>query len=404
MLGSHRFFVGIGIVAALATAVTATTAHAQVKRVANPVGVKPLSTIHPDPGFVEDAYAFDGPGGRLALVRADAAALAEVEVVDLNQGGTSLARFDIAKATTWVTDIAFVSGGNEVFLTGKTADETRVTGYVFDLAGKQKRKFGPATDVVLTDVGGTPAVAIYNAVQRKDGVTHEIALVRVADGKPLAKKRTLKADVDGNVKALDLRVLYFRKGYTQVVGVQKGAYDKLKDQRLNDNEAIYDVTDGKVVRAQPIGDLVAYTKALKLRMAHPGADVFAVVGDDGRGVDVVTGDDKVERLETTLSFDHYDAKSLQQQVGRDGKLYFTLTIDPVNPAAVAAKKADAVHVDLYVFDPATHKTTRLARLPQNERELTWTVAGGRWAVLRKHKGYGRGGPDLELYDLAGGAP
>ena len=49
------------------------------------------------------------------------------------------------------------------------------------------------------------------------------------------------------------------------------------------------------------------------------------------------------------------------------------------------------------------KTERLARLPQNDREFTWAVAGGRWAVLRKHKGYGRGGPELELYDLVGGA-
>jgi hypothetical protein len=118
---------------------------------------------------------------------------------------------------------------------------------------------------------------------------------------------------------------------------------------------------------------------------------------------VVTKDDKITRLTTTLGFDHYDPKSLQQQVGRDGKLYFSLTIDPVNPAAVAAKKADPVHIDLYVFDPASGQTERLARLPQNDREYTWSVAGGRWAVLRKHKGYGRGGPELELYDLTGGA-
>jgi hypothetical protein len=401
MLGSHRFFARFGIALSLCVA---SAAHAQVKRVANPVGVKALSTVHPDAGFVEDAYAFDGSGGRLALVRADAASLAEIEVLDLNQGGASLARFDISKATTWVTQVAFVSGGNEIFLVGKTADEARVTGFLFDLAGKQKRKFGPATDVVLTEVDGKPVVALYTQTQRKDGVTHDIALVRLADGKPAAKKRSLKADVDGNVKALDLRVLYFKAGYTQVVGVQKGAYDKVKDQRLNDNEAIYDVADGKVIRAQPIGDLVAYSQALKLRMAHPGAGTFVVVSENGKGLDLVTADDKVERLEPSLSFDHYDPKSLQQQLGRDGKLYFTLTIDPVNPEAVNAKKADAVHVDLYVVDPSTHKPTRLARLPQNERELTWTVAGGRWAVLRKHKGYGRGGPDLELYDLAGGAP
>jgi hypothetical protein len=367
------------------------------------VGVKLLSTVHPEQGFIEDAYAFDGSGGRLALVHADASSVAEVEIIDLAQAGASLARFDISAATTWVTSVAFVLDGQQVFLTGTTADEARVTGFLYDTVGKQKRKFGPATDVRLTDVAGTPAVAVYNAVQRKDGVTHELSLFRLADGKPLAKKRVLKADVDGFVKPLDLRILYFKNGYAQLVGLKKGAYDKLKDQRLNDNEAVYDVAEGKVLRATPIGDLVAYAKLLKLRQQSPNHTSFALVGDDGRGIDVLTADDKLVRLETTLSFDHYDPKSLQQQLGRDGKLYFSLTIDPVNPAAVTAKKADPVHIDLYSFDPQSGKTERLARLPQNEREFTWAVAGGRWAVLRKHKGYGRGGPDLELYDLVGGA-
>jgi hypothetical protein len=383
--------------------VLTSVASAQVKREAPPVGVKPLSTVHPDEGFVEDAYAFDGSGGRLALVRADASSVAELQILDLTQNGAVLARFDISPATTWVTSVAFVEGGTQIFFTGKTADEARVTGFVYETSGKQKRKFGPATDVALGDVNGTPVVAVYNQIAKKDGVTHEVALYRLADGKPLGRKRTLVADNDGFVKALDLRVLYFRNGYTQLIGQQKGAYDKIKDQRLNDNEAIYDVAEGKVLRASPIGDLVAYAKLLALKQKAAGRAAYAVVGDDGRGLDVVTRDDKITRLETTLSFDHYDPKSLQQQVGRDGKLYFTLTIDPVNPAAVNAKKADPVHIDLYAYDPAAGKTERLARLPQNDREFTWAVAGGRWAVLRKHKGYGRGGPELELYDLTGGA-
>jgi hypothetical protein len=162
------------------------------------------------------------------------------------------------------------------------------------------------------------------------------------------------------------------------------------------------VAEGKVLTTTPIGDLVAYSKLLKLRQASPNRATYAMVGEDGRGVDVLLPDNRIVRAETTLGFDHYDPKSLQQQLGRDGKLYFSLTIDPVNPAAVAAKKADPVHIDLYAFDPATAKTQRLARLPQNEREFTWSIASGRWAVLRKHKGYGRGGPDLELYDLVAG--
>src|SRR5689334_2871128 len=135
MRALNGVFVGLAVTLLIASSAPA---HAQVKREAPPVGVKALSTVHPSEGFVEDAYAFDGSGGRLAIVRADASTLAEVQILDLTQAGAVLAKFDVSPATTWVTSIAFVLDGNQVFLTGKTADETRVTGYVYDLAGKQK--------------------------------------------------------------------------------------------------------------------------------------------------------------------------------------------------------------------------------------------------------------------------
>src|SRR5258705_11791634 len=92
-----------GLCVAVVVLGLASVAQAQIKREAPPVGVKPLSTVHPDEGFVEDAYAFDGSGGRLALVRADASSLAELQVLDLAQGGAVLGKFDLSAATTWVT-------------------------------------------------------------------------------------------------------------------------------------------------------------------------------------------------------------------------------------------------------------------------------------------------------------
>jgi hypothetical protein len=83
------------------------------------------------------------------------------------------------------------------------------------------------------------------------------------------------------------------------------------------------------------------------------------------------------------------------------KVYFSLTIDPVNPDAVNRRKRDPELCDLYVFDPATTTTTRLARLAVAGRKLLWRVSddGKRWAVLRRHKVYPRGGAELEVYQL-----
>src|ERR1700755_1157534 len=107
----------VGLAAMLLVVSLAPDAQAQVKREAPPVGVKALTTIHPSEGFVEDAYAFDGSGGALGIVRADASSIAEVQILDLTQAGAVLAKFDISGATTWVTGIAFVLDGNQVFFT-----------------------------------------------------------------------------------------------------------------------------------------------------------------------------------------------------------------------------------------------------------------------------------------------
>jgi hypothetical protein len=373
-----------------------------VAKIAKPEGVKALTTIHAaaDKGFVEDAYAFDGSGGRLAIVRADASSFAEVEVVDLSQNGASLAKFDISAFTTWVVKVEFVLDGSKLLVFGKTAGEERVAVALYDLTGKKLRELGPATDVALADVNGTPAIAVWDDITRADGHTYEIAVFKLADGKPLGKKRTLKADVDGFVKELDMRVLYWRGGYTQVVGLKKGAYDKTKDQRLNDSEAIYDVVEGKIIRNTAIKDLVDYTKLVKLRAEHPNQAQFLMLAADAKSLELVTKDDKRVLVATKeLPFNHYDPGSLRWQQGRDGKIYFSLTIDPVNADAVAAKKADPEHIDLFMLDPATGKAARLARIPLSARPFSWSMVGGRWAVLRKHKGQGRGGPDLEIFEL-----
>jgi hypothetical protein len=369
-------------------------------KIAKPEGVKALTTVKPQDGFVEDAFAFDGSGGRLAWVRADAAGQSEVNVIDLAQGGATLAKVDVSATTTWVTRVAFVLDGSKIAVVGRTPDELRMVGGLYDLGGKKLRDFGPATDVALAEVGGEPVAAVFDELQNDKGKTWEITVVRLKDGKTLGKKRTFKSDADGFVKELDMRVLYFQRGYTQIIGLKKGAYDKIKDQRLNDSQGVYDVVEGRVVKNTPIQDLIGHAKLVKLRQAHQNLRRFLRVADDGRGLELVTEDDaRVAVATKELSFDHYVSDSLVWSEARDGRIWFTLTVDPVNPEAVNKKKADPEHIDLYVLDGKGATARRVARIAKNDRPFVWAVAGGRWAVLRKHKGQDRGGPDLEILEL-----
>jgi hypothetical protein len=370
------------------------------KKPPQPQGVTKLATIKPDKGFIDDAFTFDGSGGRIAFVRTDASAYAEVEVIQAADQ-TSVTRFDLSAATTAPVFIAFVGDGSRLFVVGRPAESDQSTGYLVDFNGKVVRKWGPGTDVALSEVDGDAAVAVYVAKPNKTGITHEVQVFSLETGKSLGKKRSFAADADGFVKSIDMTIQYWKNGYTQLIGKKKGAYDKLKDQRMNDGEGVYDVVSGSLLRNTPIVDVIPYTKLSTLRAAHPNQTTFLHVTEDLKGVELITADDKRVTLELAEQFYMYDPNTLQAELLRDGKFAFTLTIDPQNPDAVNNKRNDPELVDLYLFDPsAGAKATRVARLPKDGRRHGFHLSGQTWAVLRKHKGFGRGGGELELYTLA----
>ena len=71
--------------------------------------------------------------------------------------------------------------------------------------------------------------------------------------------------------------------------------------------------------------------------------------------------------------------------------------------AVAARRTDPDTLDLCSVEltaAGAGPVQRLLMLPGNQRPSSWTVtSGGRLALLRKHKGFSRGGTEVEIYDL-----
>jgi hypothetical protein len=98
----------------------------------------------------------------------------------------------------------------------------------------------------------------------------------------------------------------------------------------------------------------------------------------------------------------YEMTTLQYQLLRRNRMVFSLTVDPVNEEAVAAKKADPDTIDFCALDPqeATPTVTKLLSLPGHKRPSAWVIAEmGRLAILRKHKNFPRGGTQVEIYDV-----
>jgi hypothetical protein len=310
---------------------------------------EPVLQLHADAGWFEDAFALDGAGGRLAVVRADASGHLELELLDLGQRGAILARAPLGTAAP--TRVAVLRDGLLVV----TAAETRL----YDAAGKPRARFGP--DAALGSAGGKELIRTTTGAEI---VVYDLA----RPSTPLVRRTLPRAE---------LTLLYWLDA-TRLVARRAGRYDRARDTRLPDTEAVYDVLAGRILGDHPVTDLLAHARLLAERSRHPDVAAFVTIAD-GR-LEAVTAEDRVVPLELDLA--PYDPASLRVVVGRDGVLIFGLV--------------GQGRLDLFRFDPAAAEPGRPARVlsvAAGGGDVVWHAAGGRVALLRKPK------TDLEILDL-----
>ncbi len=366
-----------------------------------PQGASLAVKIKPQAGFVDDPFTFDGGGGRLLWINADADKRAELRIVDLAQAGAQLATIDISKFTTSPIRAEFVLDGNRYFVVARDAEDAPLTAALIDGTGKVVRRFGPATDIRLRQAA-RPQVVTYNRVQQtpKKGtptVLHTVTIYDLATGKRTVQ-RQMVADESGMVPKLDFRIVAFADEYTKVMGIKGGVWDKKEDQRTPDVEAWYDLATARFISKVDIADVMAHARKQKLLADHPNQEPFLMVAEDLSGLQLVEAG--IPRtIELAEVFHHYDHKSLQTQPAAPGAtLYFTMTIDPVHSDAVAKKRAVTPYIDLYELKPGARKATRRARL-ERTGNFRFRATAEHWAVLPLHVGFSRGGPELRVYAL-----
>lgn len=386
------------------------------------VGAKLVNTIKPPRGFVDDPFAFDGAGGRLVYVNADAARLAELRVIDLTQNGAQLAAIDISGFTTTPTRVEFVLDGDHFFVVSRPAKDQPAVAALIDNKGKVVRRFGPADDIVLTEDRGQPIVVSYTETSvapakkhhKKRGkkgadkggkaepsIEHTVSAVTLDRGKVVVKKRSLVTDASGYDADLDFRISYWADNYLRVVGVEGGSWDAKEDQRSPDREAWYDMRTGTISKRIEISNLIRFTQRLALLAEHDNQPQFLVVAADLSGLRL-EGENVSDAIKLAEPFHHYKPGSLQWHPSVDGGFFFTLTIDPVNPDAVARKRAVPEYMDLYELAPGAKKAVRRARLLlKGKRKYRWQATPDNWIVVPLHIGFDRGGKQLQIYALTG---
>jgi hypothetical protein len=361
------------------------------------VGATEAATFTAPAGFIDDPVATDAT--RIAYVIADASTKAELHVATI--GGAEQV-VDIASVTLHPVALRLV--GPRAFVIGQLSDGTQIAALV-ELAAVGKKpagsvvyKLGPAKDITVITRDGKPRVAVHRVAETGKGTRHEVELDALETGKRISAGRPLELDAAESNKKLELKVNHWSDGYTIAHGIKGGEWDKKEDQRSPDVEATYDLIAGKYTSQKKIEDLFEQRKRYQaLAEAHDKVD-FLRMSWDNAAVQIWH-----DGKPTTVSLDepitNYDPKSLQGIVGPDGSAWLALKVDPVNPDAVARKKADPEYLDIFRAG-ADGKAVRKARvLGPGMRYWFGTMSDSKFWLLERSNGFERGGHTLKLYQL-----
>jgi hypothetical protein len=365
-------------------------------------GANVIMKLSPEAGFIDDVIAFGNQ--RVAYVVADTSTKAELRVVQLGCTKCVEAKqelvVDLSPVTLRPTAVRLV--GQRAFVIGASEDGNQI-GALVDLGKRTDSviyKVGPAAHITVVQRDGQPRVAVHRTTPIKTGVRHVVELLALETGKRVAAGKPFELESAGDHhKKLDLRVNHWADGWTRAHGLKGGEWNKKENQRMPDTEATYDLVSGKFVDNRPIAEVVEQRKRYQTLADAGGQLDFLRMSWDNSAVQVWhRGQPRALELDQPLA--HYDPKSLQGVVNSDGSAWIALKIDPVNPEAVARKKADPEFLDIFRVGPGEARAVRKARIPaRNQRFRFGTLDGAHFWVLERSSGSDRGGRNVTIFQL-----
>lgn len=403
-----------------------------------PDAMKARWSVTADDGFFDDAWALDAAGKRLAVVQTDRDNFQHLQIFQLDSTeARPVAKFDLPPPARALIAISFLPAGAGLVMVSGTPDAQVIE--AVDETGKPLGKAGPVSSFAFTTRpgpasgtgsggggdsraggAGTGARHLMVTLDRRAGRNGEMSYVvtalRLPDLKAADRARTHQVRADGLLRAAPLVPVGFFDGFSKLLAERPGWYDKKKDVRQPDGQSVLDLLSGKIVADGPIEDVYGWARTKRLRREYPNRTAFVQVADptalvgpspaeprnQAAGIELVDPAGRLVPLPLAVPFRLYDRLTLKDQEGPEpGTIHFGIQVDPVNPDAVARKKADPAFLDLYTvsFDRPAAASRWRARVALDAQPAVWSMAGDHLVVLRRFRSFARGGNRVDVYDL-----
>ena len=402
----------------------------------------PVTVLRPEKGFIDDAYAVTADNSTLIYVNTDGANWAKLRATGLPASAATPATAPttssppaapppaaapfsvpagqsleiIGKLPLSVTKLYLLPEDRVLVVSRDTETGGVFNGHVYNLKSRTEVTIpggiGPASDITVGDSGSGPlVVAITRPGERSP--EYKLQAFSARNLKPVASKTWKLEDGEPRITtALGTAMpLYFLDDYLTLATKHNGTFDKKKDLRQPDFLAFIDTLTGKIKSQRPMASPTPLLDLARLRKDH-GESVLLVADETTQSLQLLAAlprgpEGGPTELKTALTWPRpasmYEPASLRSQLVRPDLLLVSAMLDPVNEQAVANKRADPDDYDVCAVElsgSAPGPAQRLLMLHGNKRPLSWMAsAQGRLAVLRKHKGFSRGGTEIEIYDL-----
>ena len=367
--------------------------------------VKPATQVKVKRGYIDSHFGVSGDGEHLAYIHVLSDKKAFLTISRLTKRGLKRkARVNIASHTLMPESLRFTPDDRHVLITwpAKVSDPEgdKVAG-VFGLNGKLKKKLGSFADIRFRKEGSGWKIITYDRVSRRSVISHQVT-VHAFPSLKVSAKHKLVTDRSLRLRKPTMELVYFKDDYLKAVGKIAGKYDKKRDIRLPDKEAIYDLTKKKVISERPIKDAIGWEKNRRFRQKHSAFEPVFVLEGSGKATKLVLVRKNNLRREIPLGVTlvRFKDGSLKQSfLGTDTAL-ISLTVDPQNPIVLKQRRSEPEIFHLYRVSTKSEPMAKpLLKLDSENLSLRWRYGKGWLAVMPLHKNWGLGAPSLQVYPV-----
>ena len=349
--------------------------------------------VPPDQKYIGNAFALREDAGQLGYVVTDGGQSARLHFVDLGANGKDE---DIGAFEGQIEAIRWLGPGRVLVVAHQNAGP-KLVGQIFSATGPADGLVGPADHIGVAMVAQQPVITTFTGTTGKAGI-HTVAAFAPDDLRPLT---TRTFTVDGR-RQIDLHgeratLLWWGDDFTIAAVRHPGQYDKARDLQLPDRFGRIDLLSGTLFDDAAL-DPAGFARLASIQRLHPGRSTFVHVDSANRKLLLIDGV-QMRDLAPARPVHTYDAATVASQILGPGEVMVSLTVDPLNPDAVARKKRDRPELELYTVNRSSGAMVRRVVLDLGYRPTSWQVVSGTVALLRKHRVFARGGVALELYRL-----